>query len=398
MDWRLRTFCHISEYDEAGYRRLHRMILASDPLVLWAPSSQLLSDSGVCRIPPDDFLWLVEEGIVQIIAREQWLDSPSFRDSHPWPGARWNRRIDGALRRMFRDDEREPDLRRRRVAGAPDETGPDRARRALEEQPEVASKVLAVLNDRQRRPEIPPGTLATAARTATGDRGKTEVILRDAFNHAEAIALAEAETAILLSPGGGVFSQLVASAFTQEMEGAARKSGGLPVEGSVAAAVANLAGELVDLLGTLDTVGPVADLRSFVQSPARRELVDWSRAALDALVHRPSEELKEDLALRLKADLEAGRFFSELPGQRFREAAALVLAILATLEDPGPLALLGLAFAVYPLLEEGARAQGLADADFSGPQWPFRYVWGTGPRQGQHARLLELLEPQNGHP
>ena len=30
------TFCHIGEYDEAGYRMLHRMLAMSQPLILWA--------------------------------------------------------------------------------------------------------------------------------------------------------------------------------------------------------------------------------------------------------------------------------------------------------------------------------------------------------------------------
>lgn len=32
------TFCHIGEYDEAGYRMLHRMLAMSQPLILWAPT------------------------------------------------------------------------------------------------------------------------------------------------------------------------------------------------------------------------------------------------------------------------------------------------------------------------------------------------------------------------
>jgi hypothetical protein len=55
-----RSFCHINEYGEKGYRHLHRMIAASSPLVLWAPSSVLLYDDRYCRVSPADFVDFVE--------------------------------------------------------------------------------------------------------------------------------------------------------------------------------------------------------------------------------------------------------------------------------------------------------------------------------------------------
>ncbi|GHG38657.1 MULTISPECIES: hypothetical protein [Amycolatopsis] len=65
-----RTFCHIGEYGEAGYRNLHRMVVSSDPLVLWAPSSTLLSAS---QVEPRQFVRLVDDRHVRVIAREPWL-------------------------------------------------------------------------------------------------------------------------------------------------------------------------------------------------------------------------------------------------------------------------------------------------------------------------------------
>lgn len=392
VDQRLRTFCHISEYDEAGYQQLHRLIAASDPLVLWAPSSQFLSDPATCRVSSKDFLHFVEEGMVQVVGRESWLDSRSLRDSHPWPGARWNRHIDDALRRMFRDDEREPDLRQRRVAAAPDETGHDRARQTIEERPEVVPGIVEALSDKSREGEIPPGTRATAARKADDPFGGAETVLRDAYNHADAIRLTKAETAILLGPGDGTFSQWVAAIFTEGMAAERGEVDGMAADTSNVITAAQLSHQLVDLLATLETRGRPADLRSFMEGRGHRELIDWSRAVIGQLVRVRATTLKEELIAQLRADLDPARFSSAPRDQRFVDAASLVLAVVGLLEGSEPLALFGLAFAAYPLLKAAVQAYDLVDAEFAGPQWPFRYVWDTGPRRSQHSQLLDLLE------
>ena len=72
------TFCHISEYNEAGYRLLHRMLAMSQPLILWAPTSAGLEHEQ-CRIPPPKFIRYVEEGRIRVFGREPWLTSRVFR-------------------------------------------------------------------------------------------------------------------------------------------------------------------------------------------------------------------------------------------------------------------------------------------------------------------------------
>jgi hypothetical protein len=389
---RLRTFCHISEYDEAGYRQLHRLIAASDPLVLWAPSSQFLSDRSVSRVSPDDFLHFIEKGMVQVVAREPWLDSRSFRDNHGWPGARWNPRIDDALRRMLRDDEREPDLQRRRVAAAPDENGPDRARQMIKETPEAATEIVEALSDKRREVEIPPGTLATAVRKADDPFGRAEVVLRDAYNHADAIGLTQAETAILLGSGDSVFSQRVAAIFTEEMANYRGQAKGLLADGSTTVTAAQLSSQLVDLLALLETIGPPTDLRSFMKGKGHQELVEWSRKVIKLLVSAHPTKLKEQLVEQLKVDLKDAAFPHPPLDERVVDTASLALAAKGVLEGSEMLVLFGLAFEVYPMLKRGLRARGLADPGFTGPQWPFRYLWGTSARRSRHTQLLDLLE------
>lgn len=386
----LRTFCHISEYDEAGYRALHRLVAASDPLVLWAPSSKFLTTPG-CRVQADEFLDLVEKGQIQVVAREEWLESRHFRESHKWEGARWDPRVDGALRRMFRDDGREPDLRRRRVAAAPDEAGHEKALQMVEEEPGVVAEIESALKDERRRLEIPPGTLATAARRADDLPVQTEIVLRDAYNHAEAIDLSRSRTAILLGPGDGVFSQRVAAIFAQDMASKAEYL--KPTQAQHAPmSTARLSRQLIDLLARLEAQQPNVDLGSFMSGEGHRELVEWSREVMDLLVDVDPAQLQEKMVGHLTGGLKAGSFSIWPPEKRTDDVVNAAIGVAGALEGPKPIALLGLAFAVKPFLRAAARAADRADSEFSGPKWPFRYLWDTGPRRSGRQSLLEVLE------
>jgi hypothetical protein len=75
-------FCHISEYREAGYQALHRMLAISQPLNLWAPSSAY-SHSPVCKLPPKDFVRYVDDGLIRVFGREECLLDPEHRARHP---------------------------------------------------------------------------------------------------------------------------------------------------------------------------------------------------------------------------------------------------------------------------------------------------------------------------
>lgn len=389
---RLRTFCHISEYDQAGYRQLRRLIAASDPLVLWAPSSEFLSDPS-CPISSREFLEFIEGGVIQVIAREEWLNSPQKRNEHPWPKARWNAHIDGALQSMCRRDDSIADPRERRVMSVGEETGKGWAEQAIEERPEVAAEIAGALGDATKEGEIPLGTLQTAARAKGGPTKKVEAVLRDAYNHSDAIKQAKAETAILLGPGDGIFARQVAAIHTDAIAAGtgpaeqARRS-----EAEAVLAASELSRQLVELLAMLEELGPGTDLRSFLDGPGHRELVKWSRKVIEMLSGIPPEYLREKLAANLKRDLVEGGSTSTPLALRAIGPPSAALAAAGAVTEHAPLALLGLAFNAFPYLYAEAEARDLVDADFSGPQWPFRYLWNGGARHGRLALLLDALE------
>src|SRR5262245_55075561 len=99
----LPTFCHISDLGTYGYSRLHRLISVSYPLILWSPSSVLLK-SPDCRVSPRDFVKMIEDGIIRVTGRREWILSKSFRENHRWAGARWDPYVDGAIRAIYDND------------------------------------------------------------------------------------------------------------------------------------------------------------------------------------------------------------------------------------------------------------------------------------------------------
>jgi hypothetical protein len=120
------TFCHINDHGIRAYRHLHRMVATSLPLNLWSPSSSYLKDPS-CRLSPDEFVTLIEKGLVRVAGRERWLLDRGWRDRHPFPGAAWDPRLDGAIRDIALADLQLPEAQRR-VLVAPDEVGLEKAR------------------------------------------------------------------------------------------------------------------------------------------------------------------------------------------------------------------------------------------------------------------------------
>src|SRR5258708_23032304 len=106
------TFCHINDYEKAGYASLHRMIVSSFPLVLWGPSGRLLQtyyDKQICRISPQQFLTYVEKGFIRIIGRENWILDKNYRQNYPWEGGRWLDSFDDAIKSIYLNQETVPE-------------------------------------------------------------------------------------------------------------------------------------------------------------------------------------------------------------------------------------------------------------------------------------------------
>ncbi|MFF4503257.1 hypothetical protein [Streptomyces sp. NPDC001401] len=401
---RFATFCHISELGAPGYRELHRMLAASSPLTLWAPSSVLLQDRD-CRITPARFVEYVENGHIRIVARRKWLIDREARDNHPWPGARWDTTVDGAIRSIMEDDLSIADRSLRRVVAADDEQGWEFAEAAVEEDPEGTREWARLLASDEAEHVVPPGTLETARRVGGDDPHRQVVaVLRDAYNHGHAVRESDADIPFLMRSTDQAFITRIASMSCPpplpHLPQPAQPAGvsTLPV------GIADVTGQLLDVLRSLETRR--TDVGKFVGTTEHAALVAWVAAVCERVKTQGVAAANVDVARELAAQLARGGFpglrLSEL-GRRWTagEAAAAAVASLdlwLTLNplvtgSPGVNDLLGMLTAAFPVGRGLCKRVGLVPGLFEGEQWPFLYAGRKATRRSVPAVVAQLDEP-----
>ena len=403
------TFCHIGEYDEYGYQILHRMLAVSQPLILWAPTSPLL-ERGQCRIPPRNFLRHVEEGRIRVFAREQWLASRNFRDSHPFPGARWTESFDGVLKKMWEEDASRP-LRQRRVVAAPPEEGWQWAKEYLADSPGQVEKWNRLARGKTATSKIPAGTLQAAFKYAGDDSFRlAQAILRDAYNHGQAMRLSGAQAPFWLSPTDRMFLKVLrdtedpgtytGSQSRSEQTRTAPVS--LPEHPPVDETGTEMAAQLASVLRLLDIGSPSVhrgkDLDEFLRGEERREMVAWLSDICDQLKVTEARNLDRAVVNALRADLDRSGFSRPLremlkqPAATAVGAVGLVTTVMGYAIDPGgAVSIAGLFAAAFPVAKELFRSLGYIPAEYTGPQWPFLYSYGSRATKRNVARLLNVL-------
>lgn len=403
------TFCHIGEYDEYGYQILHRMLAVSAPLILWAPTSPLL-ETAQCRIPPRNFLRHVEEGRIRVFAREQWLASRHFRDSHPFPGARWSESFDGVLKEMCEEDASRP-LPQRRVVAAPPEDGWQWAEEYLADHPGQVGKWSRIARGKAAASKIPAGTLQAAFKYAGDDSFRlAQAILRDAYNHGQAIRLSGAEAPFWLSPADRMFLEVLRNTADRGSYTGDRgrsnqtmtASTGLPEHPPIDETGAEMAAQLVTVLRLLDVGSPSLhrskDLDEFLRGEGRREMVAWLSGMCGQLKATGARNLDRAVVSALRADLDRAGFSRPLrqmirqPATTAVGAVGLMTTVMGYAIDPiGPLSIAGLFAAAFPVARELFRSLGYVPADYTGPQWPFLYAYGSQATKRNVTRLLNIL-------
>ena len=268
----LTTFCHISDVGEFGYQRLHRMITVSWPLTLWSPSSVLLNSRG-CRVTPKEFVKLIEDGVIRIIGREPWILDRTFRNNHPWPGAKWDSYVEGAIRDIYFKDNLSPGTGRTRVTVAPSESGKEWAEGFLSEHPEQIAFWSHILNGPRSAEQIPPGTLDALRRMNADAYMAAEYVLRTARNHGKAMLDAGADVDFMLRPADAEFMKVLASAQVGDSVSASRVP--IPRSSLDDQRASRLAAQLLEILAWLDAVRGRRSLKKFVKSGGHAQLASW---------------------------------------------------------------------------------------------------------------------------
>jgi hypothetical protein len=406
------TFCHIGEYNEAGYRILHQMLAISEPLILWAPTSRQLEDEG-CRVRPRAFLRFVEEGRIRVYGRERWLTSQSFRDSRPLAWAHWNESFDGALKRLCEKDASRPE-RERRVVVAEDEGGWAWSEKHLQENPEQVALWNQIARSESADSQIPAGTLESAFRYADDDPARlAQAILRDAYNHGQAIRQSGAEAPFLLSASDRQFLEVLKKTADHARSAKAGKDGtGHRHAGAAHAQMppldktsAELATQLIEVLDLLDIGASgsrrAQDLDAFLAGEGHRELVAWLSRMCIQLRQTDARNLDNAVFNALRADLDQAHFAKPLremikhPDATSVGAVGLVTTVMGFATDPtGPLSIVGLLASAYPIAKELFQSLGYVPDSFSGPQWPFLYSSSSPATKRKLARLRNILSEE----
>lgn len=396
------TFCHISQFGTLGYRALPRMVAMSTPC-LWAPSSVVLK-SGESGISAATFLRYLESGKLRVLGRYEWLQDPRWRDTQRWPGTEWDEYIDGAIKAICNEDASKP-LSDQRVVIAPPEGGWGWAATYLEANPGEIARWQQVLKSENKRKAIPLGTREAAMRDLDDPFKSAQRILRDAYNHGQAIVFSGADTPFLLQRTHREFLRILARA---------PASPGLPLVGAgpvpqqappetLRLATADLAAQLLQILDELDvharSRGRKDSLDDFISGEGRQDLMRWMSRIFLFVKETDARNVSNLLVGQLKSDLSQGRFesflkgFKNRPGEESLAIVGVISAVLSLLPTPGnPETIAGVGAALYPVGKGLARQMGWASSRFNGPDWPFLYAYGTRPKRRQQSELQYVLE------
>ena len=384
-----RTFCHISDYDEAGYANLHRLVATSCPLVLWSPSSALLQ-SPRCRVSEDLFLRYLAEGRIRVIGRQNWLLDKGFRNSHRWSGSTWNNGVDDAIRAIALNDESMPPAQRR-VRICPDEEGVRLASEYVEQHPEIVDVLQGVLKGPAAESDLPVAVVQNAQRF-DDPLALAKHVLRDTYNHLDAIALSQARAPFLLAPRESRFHGLMSTL---------RPTPAVPVEPTSGAALAELTAQVLELIRHMDGIrGTGATLEAFTAGSGHEALVKWLSVMCSEIDRWPGNSIDGIVLRRLQEDFDRGTLRDDwraLIGGW--EGSAGGVGLSASVIDAFPhlsvWGAIGLAAGAVPLGRAVLKRIGRVPAAYEGgSQWPFLYAFGkpaTGRRQERLGRLLDGL-------
>ena len=202
------TFCHVGDYNDLGFNLMPQMIMSSFPLVLWAPPGARVNDyynRGICSISPEKIISYVEQGLIQIMGREEWLLDEKYRRDYAEskPFALWYQNFDGALKSIYQNQQSLPE-HERSVRIAPREDGWEKAEEILNDAPEIIDP----LWERIKKKQVPPVSLKRILEQGYEEKDKYKAacqVLRDARDHTKAIEDADVDIPFLLQERDGKF-------------------------------------------------------------------------------------------------------------------------------------------------------------------------------------------------
>jgi hypothetical protein len=188
------TFFHSHEFGPREFSFIPGTAALTGRVAIWAPSAAQIATEHRRRnlnFGPGALLDWIDEGLVQVAARHEWLLSSASRERGAWQDAPWTLGFDDVLAQWAKDDASIPDVRKRRVVGLETGTGYLLARKALEASEPVVERVRAHV----AKGSFSKGILRAAklsystygqAKDFSPEQYETYFLMASVYNHVEA--------------------------------------------------------------------------------------------------------------------------------------------------------------------------------------------------------------------
>ncbi len=380
----MESFCHINELGAQGWDSLRTLVLASARVSIWAPSALYLEHCRT-RYPllpkPDELLWYIRNGNVQILARKEWLTKPDARNSYPWPFAKWVDSFDEEILRIWQDDQASGRTSTTaHVRTMPKERGRTWARRQI------------------RLNRVDPRTLMKVAEATlgalTGYREKieglskpkaAESLLRDAYNHGEAFRQSGADRNLGLPSDTKLLSVFAKSAQVGEVNRTL-----IEQNAPSAREISDALNSVLDRLQAADKSAMHSEeafqrVQMILSSPNELEnLRQWVRLGDQLAAGRSTVDYERELADLLARQLQAGASRSTLlaylkPSTKIDWITSMVSLFLAVLgfTTGNPTAPLSLTVFSANRLLGAMQWVGWIPDSHAGAKWPFYIAEGS---------------------
>jgi hypothetical protein len=259
----MKLFCHISEFEAAGWENLPVMLFCSDRVTLWSPSASSINAAyavGRSVIRSEELLELVRAGYVQVIGRRPWLTDPATRAQSNYEYKKWESTFDTHIADLGINEEKERTLEsERKVRFIGPEDGYQWADMVLDSAQKKDQVRVQIIAHRLEKRQLPPGSLEKADRESS-ERAKIRVALRDARNHAMAHAQSAADLPIEPSVGAEVIAEVCSEVLVPS-----QKVYGMPTEQRL--------WEIFEVLRSISAPRTYSDFVRLLERADRREAI-----------------------------------------------------------------------------------------------------------------------------
>ena len=184
-----------------------------------------------------------------------------FRDTHPWEHARWVDDFDSKIREFADRDETKPILSRRVIIAEP-EQGFQKADKLLSSP--RGQGVAQRLRNLYNRRFLPPGISDKADKARADGKSVPRAILRDVYNHSDALISADARVAAAPSEHMAVLLSVVPDQVVPGVTSVEPSGAGLASSADVR--------EAAQMLKKVKPIFTTSELRKFLKSSLRKDL------------------------------------------------------------------------------------------------------------------------------